>query len=127
MTSCGDMWFETIKETQDTQYVDARSRTMALVGTQDERRPGLVGGRRSLPSMFTTGSATWMRIATGYDYVNDLYLVPGVFRDDHDDFFRIREQRMEELAETGNPRVILETVRKDLIADSESDDSMHAV
>ena len=34
---------------------------------------------------------------------------------------------MEELAETGNPRVILETVRKDLIADSESDDSMHAV
>ena len=73
MISCGDMWFETIKETQDTQYVDARSRTMALVGTQDERRPGLVGGRRSLPSMFTTDSATWMRIATGYDYVNDLY------------------------------------------------------
>lgn len=74
--------------------------------------------------MFTTGSATWMRIATGYDYVNDLYLVPGVFRDDHDDLLRIREQRMEELAETGNPRVSLETVRKDLIADSESDDSM---
>ena len=96
---------------------DSRLRTMALVGTHDDYRAGLVRrSSRSHPSMFVTGSAIWIRVATGYCYVNDLYLVPGVFRDSHANFFDVREQRMEELSETGNPRVLVETVRKDLIA-----------
>eukprot|EP00971_Amphidinium_carterae_P039287 772399-Amphidinium_carterae.1 len=102
---------------------DARTRRMAVVGTHSEESSWWSRKKTfKARCLYTCGSAIWLKDSCTYNYVEDLYLVPAVYRDAHPDFFTKREQRMEELSETTGLQVAITVVRHDNVIDDARDD-----